>query len=233
MSERTAVIIVAAGSGSRMNASTRKALLHLRGRPLFLYAIETMAAMDEVVEVVLVLHPDDVDVVPREYAAELDAAGASVQCVAGGRERSDSVQNGLNAVSADVSIVLVHDAARPLATEALVRRVIASAISHGAAVPGTPVADTLKRVDADGFGGDTVPREGLFRVQTPQGFDRRQLAAAYAAWPDERGNPTDESQVVEHAGRRVKFVAGEEHNLKITTPTDLEVAESWLAKRSN
>lgn len=162
--------------------------------------------------VVVVVPPDDVD---REGG------------VAGGASRSESVRAGLAAVPADAEVICVHDAARPLATVELYRRVIA-AVEAGAdgAVPGLPVADTVKIVDADGAVVSTPPRAGLRAVQTPQAFRAAALRAAHAAG----GEGTDDAELVEAAGGRVVVVDGEDANRKITVPEDLARARAIVAE---
>lgn len=231
MAVSTAAVLVAAGSGTRLGARVRKAFVPLGGRPLFEHALEVLRAAPSVGEVVLVLHAADVETLERRFARESDReAVCPVRCVSGGAERWQSVRRGVEAASTSRAIVAIHDAARPLLSVDLVERVIAAAREHGAAIPAVPVVDTLKRVDG-GFGGETVARDALVRVQTPQAFDRERLLAAMASWRGEWGHPTDESQVVEKAGLRVRIVEGEERNLKVTTPEDLEVAEAWLMNR--
>jgi 2-C-methyl-D-erythritol 4-phosphate cytidylyltransferase len=147
-------------------------------------------------------------------------------CVAGGETRTESVRAGLAEVPDEAVVVLVHDAARPLLDDAVVERVLAP-LSDGwdGAVPGLPVADTLKRLDARGAVRETVPREGLWAVQTPQAFAARVLRRVY----DGDGEATDCAALVEAAGGRVTVVEGDERLLKVTTPADLERVSSWLA----
>ncbi|MGH3050567.1 MAG: IspD/TarI family cytidylyltransferase, partial [Gaiellaceae bacterium] len=146
-------------------------------------------------------------------------------CVAGGEERSDSVRAGLGEVADDAVVILVHDAARPLVTDDVVERVLAP-LSEGwdGAVPGLRVPDTLKRVDGDGAIRDTVPRDGLWAVQTPQAFLADVLRRAYANGSE----ATDCAALVEAAGGRVKVVEGDPRLLKVTTTADLERVASWL-----
>ncbi len=150
-------------------------------------------------------------------------------CVPGGETRSDSVRAGLGEVEDDALVVLVHDAARPLLSDAVVERVLAP-LSEGwdGAVPGLPVGDTLKRVAPDGGVETTISRDGLWAVQTPQAFAadalRRALSPSNAA-----GQATDCAGHVEAAGGRVKVVEGDPRLLKVTTPADLETVAGWLA----
>jgi len=162
-------------------------------------------------------------VVPAEDAA---AEGG----VAGGSTRAESVRKGLAAVPSKATIVCVHDAARPLATRELFRRVV-SALAAGVAgvVPAVAVTDTIKLVDADGAVVDTPPRERLVAVQTPQAFRAAVLRRAHATGLD----GTDDASLVERVGGRVITVAGEAWNDKITTPEDLDRARDWLARSAH
>ena len=147
------------------------------------------------------------------------------ECVAGGATRTDSVRAGLAAVPEDALVVLVHDAARPFVSDEVVGRVLAP-LSEGwdGAIPGLPVPDTLKRVDGDGAVRETVSRDGLWAVQTPQAFLADALRRAYAR----AGDATDCAALVEAAGGRVKVVEGDPRLLKVTTTADLERVASWL-----
>ncbi len=149
---------------------------------------------------------------------------------AGGAERSDSVACGLAALPAACAVVLVHDAARPFVDQAIISAVAAVARTGEGAVPAIPVGDTLKQVAA-GEGGRilrTVPRDGLFRAQTPQGFPRRVLQEAHARAPRGGGAATDDALLVEQAGVPVRVVPGSARNFKITTEDDLRIAERLL-----
>ncbi len=158
-------------------------------------------------------------VVPAEDAA-------AERGVAGGSTRAESVRNGLSAVPSEATIVCVHDAARPLATPDLFRRVVAAVVAGvDGVVPAVAVTDTIKLVDDDGAVVETPPRERLVAVQTPQGFRAAMLRLAHATGMD----GTDDASLVEHIGGRVVTVPGEAWNEKITTPEDLARARQWLA----
>jgi 2-C-methyl-D-erythritol 4-phosphate cytidylyltransferase len=211
-------IVVAGGSGSRFGDSIPKQFLELGGLRLIDWALAAAgAACDGVIAVLPVTH--------------LDATLApGVTAVAGGPTRSASVRAGLAAVPAGAAVIVVHDAARPLADPTLFERVIA-AVQAGAdgAVPGVPVADTVKRVDpSDGVVLETLDRPTLRAIQTPQAFAAAVLRRAHAGEAD----ATDDAALVEAAGGRVVVVDGDPANLKITGPDDLERAEALLTRRS-
>ncbi len=203
-------IVVAAGSGERFGGP--KQLMVLAGRRVVDRSVAAAAASCDGVVVV----------VPAGTAWEIPNAIA----VAGGATRSDSVRAGLTAVPTDATIIVVHDAARPLADRPLFDAVI-GAVRDGAdgAVPGLAIADTVKEVRDDVVVA-TVPREKLVTVQTPQAFRAPVLRSAHAAGAE----GTDDAAVVEAIGARVVVVAGRSENVKITTPEDLARAESWLTE---
>jgi 2-C-methyl-D-erythritol 4-phosphate cytidylyltransferase len=215
-------IVAAAGSGLRLGADRPKALVPLAGRPLVAWAVQTLLAggVDDVVVAV-----------PAPQRAEFAAALPGVRLVEGGATRTASVRAALAAAGELAGAVLVHDAARPLTPPEVVARVLA-ALTAGApaVVPVLPVVDTTVVVDDDGVVVDTVPRAPLRRVQTPQGFSRATLAAAYAALPA-GAELTDDAAVVRAAGVPVRTVDGDERAAKVTVPHDLALAELLVAAR--
>jgi 2-C-methyl-D-erythritol 4-phosphate cytidylyltransferase len=202
-------IVVAAGRGQRFGAA--KQFAALGDRRVVDWSVDACRSVAD--GVVLVVAPDRLD--------ELEADGtlAADRIVAGGATRSDSVRAGLAAVPEAAEVVLVHDAARPLASPALFSAVV-EAVRSGAdgSVPALPVTDTIKRVDADGAVVDTPDRATLVAVQTPQAFRASSLRAAHESAPD----ATDDAAVVERWGGRVVTVPGEPDNRKITVAEDLE-----------
>jgi 2-C-methyl-D-erythritol 4-phosphate cytidylyltransferase len=216
-----AVLVPAAGIGARLGPGAPKALRLLAGEPLLVHAIRRVAAAPSVRLIVVAAPAADVAAV-----RELLAGVAPVVVVAGGAERQQSVAAALDAVPADVLIVLVHDAARALTPPSLVEDV-AAAVRAGlpAVIPVLPVVDTVKLVDADGLVLATVDRSVLRVVQTPQGFRHDVLRAAHAAATDPL---TDDAGLVELAGVRVACVPGSEHAMKITRPLDLVLAEALI-----
>jgi 2-C-methyl-D-erythritol 4-phosphate cytidylyltransferase len=210
-------IVAAAGSGLRLGADRPKALVPLAGRPLVAWAVEGLLA-GGVAEVV-------VAVPAAERAAFAEVLDPAVRLVDGGATRTGSVRAALAAVAASADAVLVHDAARPLTPPDVVGRVLAAlAAGAPAVVPVLAVVDTTVVVDDDGTVVEAVPRASLRRVQTPQGFDRAILSAAYERLP-EGDELTDDAAVVRAAGVPVTTVVGDERAAKVTVPHDLALAE--------
>lgn len=216
-----AVIIVAAGSGSRVGGSELKQFRWVAGKPMLLHSVQTFQKRSDVGVVIVVL--------PQRYAG--DPPPWLFQCDTerllishGGKERADSVWNGLGDVPDEAVVVLVHDAARPLVTDAMVARVIDKARSGVAAIPALPVTDTLKRVDADGRITETVSRDGLYRAQTPQGFPKEMLLDAHRAAKRDGITATDDAALCERLGIPVHIVRGSEKALKVTEESDFDRA---------
>jgi 2-C-methyl-D-erythritol 4-phosphate cytidylyltransferase len=221
------VVIVAAGRGVRLGGSQPKQYVPIAGVPMLLRAIRPFSCHPEVRQVVVVLPSDDAAAPPGWLAPHL---GDALRVVAGGAERSDSVARGLDALDASCGIVLVHDAARPFVSRDVLDVVIAAARAGEGAVPAVPVADTLKQADAGGHVARTVPRDGLWRAQTPQGFPRELLVRAHAQARADGVSGTDDASLVERLGGRVRLVAGDPRNLKVTTADDLALAELLAAQ---
>lgn len=219
---RVAAIIPAAGSGVRFGAEQPKAFFELAGLSLLSRSALALAAHADVIIVA----------VPTENIAsaaqQLDSVDAEVHIVIGGATRQDSVAAAMAVVPEDIDYVLVHDAARPLVPNALIANVI-QALGSGAhaVVPVLPVVDTIKRVDNNGDVIETVDRNSLKRVQTPQGFTKDLLTRAFA---DPTHVATDEAGLVEQLGVTIKTVPGNERAFKITTPDDIALALSFLGE---
>jgi 2-C-methyl-D-erythritol 4-phosphate cytidylyltransferase / 2-C-methyl-D-erythritol 2,4-cyclodiphosphate synthase len=217
------VVVVAAGSSTRMGG-VDKLLAPLMGRPLLAWSLEAVRRATATRGIVLVAAPDRVEALAREPWV----VSSHAQVVAGGPRRQDSVAAGVAATTSEV--VLVHDGARPLVSPSLVDRVAQASLEHGAAVPGRPVVETLKRVRA-GRIVETVDRHDLVAAQTPQGGRRMDLVAAFARLTSDGRVVTDEGALLESAGLPVAVVDGDPDNLKVTTPADLARAEAILATR--
>lgn len=222
-----AALVPAAGLGERLGAGVAKALHPLGGEPMLSHSVRTLSAglVDLVVVAVPAGRADEV----RALLASAHE-GAELVVVDGGDSRSESVRRALSALPDSVQVVLVHDAARPLVPGALVDAVV-TAVRAGAdaVVPGLPVVDTVKQVDAAGAVVATVDRSALRAVQTPQGFRRAVLESAYGG--PEAGEATDDAGHVERLGGRVVVVVGSEEAFKVTRPIDLLLAEAVLARR--
>lgn len=219
------VVIVAGGSGSRTGGTELKQFRWVGGKPMLLHALQRFQAHPAVAMVVCVL--------PSRYAG--DPPPWIFQCDAdrlllsvGGATRADSVANGLEDLPAECRVVLVHDAARPFVTDAVIERVIAEARAGRGAVAALPVVDTLKAVDADGRITGTVPRAGLWRAQTPQGFPREMLERAHAEARvrGDHASATDDAALCEALGVEVRVVRGSERAMKVTEEGDFARAEA-------
>ena len=213
-----AVILVAAGRGSRMGGGLPKQWRMLAGQPVLAHTVAAFRAAG-LARILLVIHPED--------RARAEALGLPL--VEGGASRSDSVRAALTALAADPpALVLIHDAARPLVEPSLIAGVLDALATHPAAAPALPVVDALWRGEAGAVAGLQL-RDGLFRAQTPQGFDFRALSTAYAAHP---GEAADDVAVAMASGLKVAITPGSERNLKLTYPEDFTRAEQMLAERS-
>lgn len=220
----TEVIIVGAGRGQRLGAPVPKVFLPLGAQPVFLHSVLTFAALPEVAGLVLVVPAGEESRV-RAWCDENGCASRVRAIVPGGARRQDSVAHGLAQVPPATEIVLVHDAARPFVTPEVIRRVLAAAAAGGAAVPGMPVADTLKTVGVDGRVLATVAREQLAAVQTPQGFQKPVLDQIMSRACEPGWDATDEAALAERLGLPVTVVAGDAKNFKLTTPWDYTLAQ--------
>jgi len=216
-------ILLAAGRGERLGLDHPKAFAKLGEEPLLAEPLRRLEDSDWIDAIVVVAPPEWEE--PVILLAEELGCGKVNACVAGGATRTDSVRAGLAEVPADAIVVLVHDAARPFVSDEVIERVLAP-LSEGwdGVVPGLPVSDTLKRVEPDGAVVETVSRDSLYAVQTPQAFLVDVLRRAAAG----DGDATDCAGLVEAAGGRVKVVPGDERLLKVTTADDLAKIASWL-----
>ncbi|MCE5181615.1 MAG: 2-C-methyl-D-erythritol 4-phosphate cytidylyltransferase [Betaproteobacteria bacterium] len=220
-------LIPAAGSGSRIGGETPKQYLSVLGRPLIHYAVATLCACPQIVSVYVVLAAGDT--LWQSFDWSLFSAKLKVlHC--GGAERFESVRNGLDAIRDEVGFedwVLVHDAARPgLNSELLERLIVEVGNDPFGGLLAVPVADTLKRADADNRVQRTEPRTGLWQAQTPQMFRYGLLQRALSLLD---GEVTDEAQAVEKLGFQAKLVAGDMTNFKVTYPQDVKLAELILS----
>lgn len=217
------VVIVAAGAGARIGSSELKQFRWVAGKPMLLHSVQRFMERPDVAMVVCVL--------PRAYAGDpppwlfqcdLDRLLVSV----GGRERGESVLNGLGDLPPEVKVVLVHDAARPLADAATIERVVDEARLGRGAVAALPVVDTLKEVDEEGGIVRTVERSNLWRAQTPQGFPRDMIERAYVEARSARVSASDDAALCERLGLPVVVVHGSELAMKVTVEADFARLEA-------
>jgi len=225
---RTVALVVAAGRGTRFGGEIPKQYRRVAGMAVLRHAVLRLLAHEAVDAAQVVIHPDD-----QALYAEAVAGLALPPPVAGGASRQESVRNGLEHLAArPPELVLVHDAARPFVSPALVGRVRAALDGAAGAVPALAVADTLKRADGTGRIAATVDRSNLWRAQTPQGFRFAALLAAHRRLAAAGAMVTDDAAALEEAGGSVALVAGDEDNRKITTAEDLAWAERRFAEAS-
>ena len=218
-------VIVAAGTASRMGGID-KVMAPLEGEPMIVRTVRTFQACDAVKEIVIVTREDLITRI-TSLCGKFDKVQA---VVIGGKDRAESVRNGLNMLSKKVKLVAVQDGARPLITEAVIDRTIRAAHTYGAAAPAIPVKDTIKVVQG-GIVTNTPDRNTLKAIQTPQVFDFDLLKGALKKAYQEGAAVTDDCSAVELLGYKVKIVEGDERNIKVTTPMDLKIAEMLLEER--
>ena len=219
-------VIVAAGSASRMEGID-KALALLGGEPMILQTVKAFQKCSAIEEIVIVTRQDLL-----EKIAQLTMPYEKVKAVVlGGADRTQSVMCGLAALSEKVELAAIHDGARPLITPELIEKTVSAADFHGAAAPAVAVKDTVKVIAQDGAVLETPDRSALRAVQTPQVFDATILKAALQAAVDKELPITDDCSAVEHLGKTVYLVEGDEENIKITTPMDIILAEAILRRR--
>lgn len=218
-------VIVAGGSGSRMNSAVPKQFLLLKNKPVLFYTLETFLNAYDDLKIILVLPEEHVATGQEIIDAWFDYK--RIKIAVGGRTRFHSVQNGLQLIDEE-SIVMVHDAVRCLLSTALIHRCYAAALESGAAIPVIDCKDSVRFVSA--HGNESLERANVKLVQTPQAFLSTILIPAYNI--DYKEKFTDEATVVEAFGMKVQLVDGEEENIKITHPIDILCAEQILDNRS-
>ena len=220
--QRCGAVIVAAGNASRMGGID-KIMADLGGKPVIARTVAAFQECDAIAEIVVVTREDLIPAV-TEACQGMDKVTA---VVTGGKDRPESVNNGLNALSDKVTLAAIQDGARPFATWQLIDRVVRAANTYSAAAPAIPVKDTIKVVTG-GVVSNTPDRKTLQAVQTPQVFDYDLLRAALKKAKEDGAEITDDCSAVERMGMSVKIVEGDERNIKITTPMDLKIASLIL-----
>ena len=228
---RTVALVPAAGRGLRMGGHIPKQFLSLGGRPILTHSLLVLQASPVIHEIILAVPQAE-----RQYCLDHIVAtgefGKVTKVVAGGAQRQDSVRHALGEVSEETEIVLVHDAVRPFLTEEMVRRVVAAAVEHGAAIIALPMRDTVKYVGTDGIIERTVDRRPLWLAQTPQAFRRAWLEEGHRKALLGGVQATDDAHLVELTGKPVMVVEGSGENIKVTRPEDLVIGEAILSSRT-
>lgn len=227
---KSTAIVLAAGQGKRMNSKVQKQFMLIHGRPILYYSLACFQNSSEIDEIILVTGKESINFCKKEI---IDLYGFTKvkAVVAGGKERYDSVYQGLCACE-DCDYVFIHDGARPCLTEAVIRRGKENVMKFGACVVGMPSKDTVKIVDEEGLVASTPDRKLVWNIQTPQIFSYREIREAYeAARREKMDGITDDAMVMECCGKlKIKLVEGSYENIKITTPEDIIVAEKFLEK---
>lgn len=221
---KTVAIITAAGQGKRMGSP--KQFIKIGGRPMLWWTLSVFQKTKAIDEIILVVNAEEKNQTKGFKFSKIK------KVVAGGRERQDSVNNGLKALPENTEIVVIHDGARPLVTAGMIEAAIHQAKKHGAAVVGVPVKDTIKLVNPKpGTVNRTLQRDRVWAAQTPQVFKRDLIMRAYQKYGKQK--VTDDAMLVEKMGKPVKMLMGSYLNLKITTPDDLLLAEALLGKKTD
>jgi 2-C-methyl-D-erythritol 4-phosphate cytidylyltransferase len=223
---KTGAIIAAAGFGKRFGGSLKKQFQNLSGKPVLSYSIESLEASSLVEEIILVVPEGSIRFCYEEIVKKFGFQKVS-NIIAGGQERRVSVERGFNSLSAEIDMVLVHDAVRPFISIRMIEEVIREASESGGAIIAIPVKDTIKKVASGNYIERTVSRESLWLAQTPQAFRYDVLKQAYESL-GKSVIVTDESSLIERLGIQVRLVRGSELNIKITTEEDLLLAELIL-----
>ena len=223
-------IIPAGGSGRRMGGTEAKQYLLLQGIPLLVHTLRVFQEAAVIGRIILAVPAADVDRIRREILDPFRLTKVR-HVVAGGRQRQDSVHNGIAALADDCELVVIHDAARPFVTPDLIARAVEGAAQYGAVAAGIPARDTIKYCDAAGRVVRTLPRERIWIVQTPQAFRRETIVAAHRQACRDNFTGTDDAALVERLGVAVRMIVGAFENIKITTPEDLVWAEHILSAR--
>lgn len=227
---RVTALIPAAGMGRRMGKAVAKQFLPLGDRPMLAHTLLAFQRAAEVDEIIPILSEEDMENCLRDIIEPFHITKVRT-LVVGGKERQDSVFNGLEKVEKDTAVVIVHDGVRPFVTLELIREAVEAARRGECVAVGVPLKDTVKEVDAKGVVRHTLERSRLWAIQTPQAFPAKVLKRAYEESYKHQVYGTDDAMLVERAGTKVRVIMGSYENIKITTPEDLILAEEILKRR--
>ena len=226
---KTVAIIPAAGSSKRMQNNISKQYLLLDGIPVLARTLEIFQRSPNIDEIFLIVPEMDIDYAHKDIVDRYDISKVS-NILAGGKERQDSVRNGIDALRSDHDVVVIHDGVRPFISEELVRSAILEAARSQAVTVGVPVKDTVKSVDGHGIVVETLNRNHLWLTQTPQAFERDVIKKAYEAAYRDNYYGTDDAALVERIGVKVMMIRGSYDNIKITTKDDIMLAEVFIRR---
>lgn len=226
---KVSALIPAAGKGKRMGGDINKQFILLKDKTVLCHTLEVFDQHPAVSEIIVVSAEEELGLLQQELIQKGNFR-KPIKLVAGGKERQDSVYNGLQAVE-ESGLIIIHDGARPFLTLELLNRVIIEAKKHDAVIVGMPVKDTIKVVDASNHITETPDRSKLWLVQTPQAFNYDLLRKAHQKAKSEGYYGTDDAMLIERLGTRVKMIEGSYENIKITTPEDLIIGEAILRRR--
>ena len=220
------VVIVSAGRGSRMKADINKQFLKLKGKEVIAHTIDKFYNNKNIDEIVVVVKEDEEEFFRRNIIDKY--VYTNIKIAFGGKERQDSVFNGLKAVNERCDIVLIHDGARPFVTDEIIKNSIECAKKNKCVIVGVPVKDTIKIINKDNEVCDTPNRSTLWSIQTPQVFEYLSIIKAHKIAKEKSYYGTDDSMLMEYLGYNVKVIEGSYNNIKITTPEDLKIGEEIL-----
>jgi 2-C-methyl-D-erythritol 4-phosphate cytidylyltransferase len=226
---KTVAIIPAGGSGKRMKETLSKQYLLLDGVPVLVHTLRIFQNSPTIDEIFLVTPENDIEFARRHIVEKYGISKVS-RVLKGGRERQDSVRQGVNALEANHDIVIIHDGVRPFITEEMLHAVYSEAARERAVTVGVPVKDTVKSADGRGWVRETLDRESLWLIQTPQAFTRDLIQKAYDNAYNVNYYGTDDATLVERIGVHVKVIHGSYDNIKITTKDDMVMAEFLVQK---
>ncbi|MEN8904931.1 MAG: 2-C-methyl-D-erythritol 4-phosphate cytidylyltransferase [Clostridiales bacterium] len=225
--EKTSVIIVAAGKGKRMNSNINKQFIDILNKPLIVRTIERFYNLNFIEEIIVVINKNEIEYFKENILNKYNLKKIK-KIVSGGKERQESVYNGILSVSDNSKIVMIHDGARPFIEEKIIQKAINETEKYGATIVAIPVKDTIKSINTEKYVETTLKRSKLYAIQTPQTFYKDIITKAHKEALKSNFLGTDDSMLVENIGIKVKIVEGEIFNIKVTTKEDLIISEAII-----
>jgi 2-C-methyl-D-erythritol 4-phosphate cytidylyltransferase len=230
--EKTSLIIVAAGKGKRMNARKNKQYINIANKPLIVRTIQKFYYLDCIEEIIVVISENEIDYFKKNIIERFNFSKID-KIIAGGKERQESVYNGIKNVKSDSKIIMIHDGARPFVEENIIIKAIEETQKYDATIVAVPVKDTIKSSDTNNNVSKTLKRSDLWAIQTPQTFKKELIVKAHREALNKNFLGTDDSVLVENIGKKVKIVEGNTFNIKITTREDLVISQAILNYYNN